>query len=84
MNILHFKYSSSSSDRSLQKRSFGNKRPNGYWEQKENQRLFLDQLAIKWNIQKPEDWKKFTTTSLLKEGGRFVGHYYGSLANGKS
>jgi hypothetical protein len=53
-------------------------KPLGYWKDKENQRKFFDQLAIKWNIQKPEDWNKVTKRMVLKEGGSFVTHQYNS------
>jgi hypothetical protein len=33
-------------------------------------------LAIKWNIQKPEDWNKVTAKMLLIEGGNFITRYY--------
>jgi hypothetical protein len=50
----------------------------GYWKDKENQKKFFDQLAIKWNIQKQEDWNKVTYDMMLKEGGSFIVHYYNS------
>jgi hypothetical protein len=55
----------------------------GYWKDKKNHKAFFDQLAIKWNITKLEDWNKVTTRSLLQEGGRFINHYYnGSIQQG--
>jgi hypothetical protein len=58
-------------------------KPRGHWKDKENQKEFFDQLAIKWNIQKPEDWNKVTNKMVLKEGGRFIDRYYnGSLQQG--
>ena len=55
----------------------------GYWKDKENQKKFFDQLAIKWNIQKPEDWNKVTVAMALKEGGNFISNdYNGSLQQG--
>jgi hypothetical protein len=51
-------------------------KPRGHWKDKENQKEFFDQLAIKWNIQKPEDWHKVTNKMVMKEGGGFVTHYY--------
>jgi hypothetical protein len=47
-------------------------KPYGYWKDKENQKKFFDQLAIKWNIQKPEDWNKVTKEMVMKEGGSFI------------
>jgi hypothetical protein len=56
----------------------------GYWKDKQNQKALFDQLATKWNIQKPEDWNKVTTTMVFKEGGKFlINQYYnGSLQQG--
>jgi hypothetical protein len=55
----------------------------GYWKDKENQKKFFDQLAVKWNIQQRDDWKKVTYDMVLKEGGSFlVNHYGGSLPRG--
>jgi hypothetical protein len=79
-NVLHFKYSSlSSSPRSkyITGRSYttpkSTPKPQGYWKDKKNQKEFFDQLAVKWNIQKPEDWNKVTNKMVFKEGGRFIG-----------
>jgi hypothetical protein len=54
--------------------------PPGYWEDIQNQKIFFDQLAIKWNIQKLEDWNKITRVMLLKEGGNFINRYYNGSA----
>jgi hypothetical protein len=86
-NVLHFKNSGS---RSSPKRKYSLERsyttitkPRGYWKAKENQKEFFDQLAIKWNIQKPDDWNKVTNEMVLKEGGNFIANYYnGSLQRG--
>jgi hypothetical protein len=51
-------------------------KPRGYWKDKQNQKEFFDQLAVKWNIQKPEDWNKVTNKMLFKEGGSFIAKYY--------
>jgi hypothetical protein len=57
----------------------------GYWKDLQNQKKFFDQLAIKWNIQKPEDWHKVTYKMVVKEGGSFVSDYYnGSLTQGNN
>jgi hypothetical protein len=44
----------------------------------------MDQLAIKWNIKKPEDWFKVTIKMVKKEyGGSFLRtHYKGSMRRG--
>jgi hypothetical protein len=58
-------------------------KPLGYWKDKENQKAFFDRLAIKWNIQKLEDWDKITNKMVLKEGGYFINtHYQLSLKKG--
>jgi hypothetical protein len=38
----------------------------------QSKKEFFDQLAIKWNIQKPEDWNKVTNKMALQEGGSSV------------
>jgi hypothetical protein len=59
-------------------------KPRGYWKDLSNQRLFFDELAVKLNIQKPEDWKKVTFETVKKEGGHFVKAYYStSVMRGK-
>jgi hypothetical protein len=92
-NILHFKYSSTfyPNDRSLltkyvecQRLYSTTKLPRGHWLDKENQKAFFDQLAIKWKIQKPEDWNKITAQMIKKEGGSFIDTYYNnSVRKGK-
>jgi hypothetical protein len=58
-------------------------RPRGCWKDKQKQKEFFDQLAIKWNIQKSEDWNKVTKEATLKEGGKFIDTYYnGSVQQG--
>jgi hypothetical protein len=59
--------------------------PRGHWKDKENQKAFLDQLAIKLNIQKPEDWYKVTSQLVLEKGGSFLAKYYNySLIRGNN
>ena len=51
----------------------------GYWKDLQNQKAFFDQLAIKWNIQKLDDWNKFTQKMACREGGgSFINKYYNS------
>jgi hypothetical protein len=57
-------------------------KPQGYWKDKENQKAFFDQLAIKWNIQNPDDWNKVTREMVVKEGGGFIKWNYNSLQQG--
>ena len=80
-NVLHFKNSGSISSpqrKSTLERSYATTKPTGYWKAKENQKEFFDQLAIKWNIQKLEDWNKVTCDMVVKEGGYFIANYYNS------
>jgi hypothetical protein len=57
--------------------------PYGFWKDKQNQKAFFDKLAIKWNIQKPEDWNKVTRSMVMNEGGTFIhAHYDGSVRKG--
>jgi hypothetical protein len=58
-------------------------KPLGYWSDKENQKKFFDELAIKWNIQKINDWNNVEAQMVFKEGGYFINSYYnGSLQQG--
>jgi hypothetical protein len=56
-------------------------KPKRHWNVKENQRKFFDELAVKYNIQKPEDW--YTITMNMIKGGGFINTQYGgSLIQG--
>jgi hypothetical protein len=82
-NVLHFKNFGSRSSPQRKSTIATKTKSKGYWKSKENQKKFFDQLAIKWNIQKPEDWNKVTCGMVLKEGGNFIDRYYnGSLQQG--
>jgi hypothetical protein len=54
----------------------------GHWKDIKNQRAFLDQLALKLSIQKPEEWLEVGCKAILKEGGYFINYYNSSLTNG--
>jgi hypothetical protein len=57
----------------------------GYWKDKRNQKAFFDQLAVKLNIQKLEDWNNVAPSTVFKEGGHFIHlHYNSSVRQGKS
>jgi hypothetical protein len=61
-----------------------NKKPAGYWNNKQNQREFFDKLAVALNITDPTDWHKVGMDIIHSEGGSFVNtHYKGSLIRGK-
>jgi hypothetical protein len=54
-----------------------------YWGDIKNRKAFFDQLAVKWNIQKMEDWLKVTQKMLHEEGAYFINYYSrGSLIRG--
>jgi hypothetical protein len=56
----------------------------GYWRDKERQRKFFDELAMKLKIQKPEDWLNVPSkTFMQEEGGSYIKHAYGSFYKGK-
>jgi hypothetical protein len=56
----------------------------GYWADKANQRGFMDQLAVKFDVKKPEDWYKVTLKMAIDAGGSFISNYYqSSLVRGK-
>jgi hypothetical protein len=60
-------------------------KPYGFWKDIKNQKIFLDNLANKLNITKPEDWYSVKVETVLREGGYFVLSYYqGSLTRGKA
>jgi hypothetical protein len=64
--------------------SIEHRKGRGYWRKVKNQKIFLDNLASKLNIQHPEDWYRVTTKMVLAEGGTFIrDHYNGSLIKGK-
>jgi hypothetical protein len=53
-----------------------------YWNDITRQRAFFDQLAIKLNIQTPEDWYNVNVRTVEAEGGSFISKYKGSLLRG--
>lgn len=55
------------------------KHPN-YWDNKENQKLFLLKVAEHLSVKSAEDWKNVNTESILAfGGGTLLNHYGGSL-----
>jgi hypothetical protein len=60
------------------------RKPKGHWNDILNQRIFLDQLAEKLKVKKPEDWYNVTVNTVLQHGGSFVKtNYNTSLVRGK-
>jgi hypothetical protein len=58
--------------------------PQNRWKDINAQRSFMDTLAKKLNIQKPEDWYKVTVKAAKKEGATFIKTIYkDSLIQGK-
>jgi hypothetical protein len=62
------------------------RKPNGYWRDLQNQRTFFNQLAVKLNIQHPEDWYKVHKKTVINFGGTFIDSslYGGSIRKGNN
>jgi hypothetical protein len=59
-------------------------RNRGYWKDIDSQRAFFDQLAIKLNIQKLDQWYTVRASTVINAGGYFLNRYYnGSMIEGK-
>ena len=43
--------------------------PPGYWDNQENIDNFLSKIKEKYNLNTPEDWKRFSKNQMIKEGG---------------
>ena len=41
----------------------------GYWEKQENIDNFLSKIKEKYNLNTPEDWKRFSKNQIIQEGG---------------
>ncbi len=50
----------------------------GFWQNKVNQRVFLDNIARSLNIQSPEDWYTVRSDTIMARGGSFINRYYNS------
>lgn len=55
-----------------------NIRPKNFWDDKKNQRIFLEGVASKYNISKPEDWTSVTNIMIRQEGGSALLSRYNS------
>lgn len=55
------------------------KKQRGYWSNKENQLLFLNEIARKFNIVKPHEWGSISSEYLIENGGASLVKKYGSL-----
>ena len=53
--------------------------PFNFWKDKKNHRLFLDKLAKKLNITKPEHWNNIKAKHIVNNGGRRLFSYYPSI-----
>jgi hypothetical protein len=62
------------------------KLPQGYWKDPKHQRLFFDQLAVKLNLKKPEEWLTLNIQTVMRHSGSwFIKTVYkGSLLQGNS
>ena len=59
-------------------KSFFNKqrKPEGYWEDKQNILQFLEEIKEKYNLNTPEDWNSITQKLILDNGGnRLLNNY---------
>lgn len=52
--------------------------PRGYWNTRQNQKIFLDALALKLNVKQPSDWGKIKTIEILRNGGAALLKKYGT------
>lgn len=52
-----------------QTREIRDKVPKGYWLQRANRRLFLEDVARHMGIQSPEDWGKVSSKDIVRFGG---------------
>ncbi len=57
-----------------------NQLPRGYWNDIDNQRAFMAQLAKTLNITHTKDWFRLTATTLMQHGGSRLLQKYGSLS----
>lgn len=56
--------------------------PNSHWKSMENRVKFLDEIAVKLNLENPSDWGKVTLQQFREFGGSGILNYYkGSLLN---
>lgn len=46
------------------------KYPGSFWNSKENQIAFLDDIAIDYKIKEPSDWSRVTLSLVRKKGGQ--------------
>lgn len=44
-------------------------RKNKFWRDRDNARNFLDGLASKWSIKRPQDWNNITVPQIINSGG---------------
>jgi hypothetical protein len=57
--------------------------PNGFWDDKSNQRSFFDSVAKELQVHKPEDWTTVKVSDVMWRGGHLLlqKYYSGSLQN---
>jgi hypothetical protein len=46
--------------------------PRKFWKDKKNQRKYLESIAKKYAVKKPEDWKIVTSSQIRNSGGFFT------------
>lgn len=47
-------------------------RHRGYWQSKQNQKIFFETLAKKLSIAQPSDWGRITVSKIREHGGGSV------------
>jgi phage anti-repressor protein len=55
-----------------QEQYFHSIRSTGFWNSKQNQRKFFEEIANKFGIKKNEDWGKLTHQQILESGGSSI------------
>lgn len=53
-------------------------RRKGYWKLKQNQRNFLEKVALKFNVKNEQDWHRIGTRDIIAEGGAALLARYGN------
>jgi hypothetical protein len=48
------------------------KRKEWHWDDVNNKRKFFDELAVKLDVQKPEDWNNVKVKTVIQMGGKFI------------
>ena len=55
------------------------KKPNGFWDSKENVNKFLNNVKINYKLDSPEDWNKISSQQIKDIGGSYLLNKYSLL-----